>query len=493
MKHRLLFVCLFIGFKSLVAQNITARLIDKSTHTPIPFATIQTGEYSGVISNDEGYFTINADALKDKPLLISCMGYGSKTLTISDITSSNYVIELESAVNQLDEIYLSNKKPNLDSIIARVKRHAEANYNTDLRQYDIFRRVADYVEFKNLNFEIDKASQVKKKQLEQVNADLQALTNAIMNSKTVHFVDFKGTFYTRANDSTKLTVNKATKLLDHAKDFSLDNVQERAKSILLRYLDTTKTYKVKTGLFKIEDSLSFAKVKKEQEKVEKEEFDSNQLKNATKGLLKYSRFYDNSFLMNILNPRLYDYSLDNVTTYNQQLTYIINYKPRKGKAKYSGTIYITDEDYAITKVTYSYFENRHGSKVNLKLLLGVKYEENLSSGLVLYQKQSDNTYQPKYIKHESGSYFYLSRDLTLIQNSKDRFKLSTDFTIEGSNRTKEELLITNTKPITLNDYNGITQQKKIPYQTLTKYDTTIWDSEETLEPLQEMKVFGSDQ
>src|SRR5690606_12373765 len=305
-------------------------------------------------------------------------------------------------------------------------------------------------------------------------------------------VDFKGALYTQTKDSSKLIVNKATKLLDYNKDFSIDNVQERAKNILLRYLDTTKTYKVKTGLFKIEDSLSFDKIKQEREKAEKEEINIKQLKGATQHLLSYSKFYDNSFLINILNPRLYEYTIDDVTVYNEQLTYIISYQPRKGKAKYSGKLYITDDDYAITKVTYSYFENRHGSKVNLKFLLGVKYEENLSTGLVLFQKQSDSTYQPKYLKHESGSYFYLSRDLTLIQNSKDRFKLSTDFTIEGSNRTKEELLITATKTTTLSDYNSVTQRKKTPYQTLTKFDNSIWGNEETLEPLQEMKTFGSE-
>src|SRR5690606_41157430 len=112
-------------------------------------------------------------------LTISSMGYITKTLTITAIKSSNYLIALETAVNQLDEVYLSNKKPNIDSIIARVKRQAHKNYNTDLKQYDIFRRVADYIEFKDLNFEIDKASQVKKQQLEKVNADLQALTHAV--------------------------------------------------------------------------------------------------------------------------------------------------------------------------------------------------------------------------------------------------------------------------------------------------------------------------
>ena len=220
---------------------------------------------------------------------------------------------------------------------------------------------------------------------------------------------------------------------------------------MLRYLDTTKTYKVKTGLFKIEDSLSFAKLKKEQEEAKKEEFDIKGLKRGTKSLLRYAQFYDNSFLMNILDTRLYDYKIDDVTVYNQKLTYIISYEPRKGKAKYSGKIFVTDSDYAITKTTYSYFEDRHGRKMNLKFLLGVKYEENINRGLVLYQKQSDSTYQPKYINHDSGSYFYVSRDLTLIENSKDRYKLSTDFTIEGSNRSKVELLITANKATTLNN------------------------------------------
>ncbi|WP_111306835.1 carboxypeptidase-like regulatory domain-containing protein [Confluentibacter sediminis] len=491
MKNTLFLIITCIGLQIISAQPITAKLIDKNTQAPIPFAAIQTGAFSGIISNEEGYFTLSSPE-ETSSLTISSIGYSTKTLTVADIKSLNYIIALETAINQLDEVYISNKKPHVDSIIARVKRYSKKNYNSTLRQYDIFRRVADYVNFENLDFEIDKASHVKKQQLDKVNTDLQALTKAIKTSNIVNYQDLKGSLYTQTQDSSKLTVSKVTLLLDHDKDFSIDNIQQRAKNIMLRYLDTTKTYKVKTGLFKIEDSLSFAEIKKEQEKAKKEEFNSKDLKQSTRRTLKYSQFYDNSFLMNVLDTRLYDYTLDDITVYNQQLTYIISYEPRKGKAKYSGKLYVTDSDYAITKATYSYYENRHGSKLNLKLLLGVKYEENLSSGLVLYQKQSDSTYQPKYIKHESGSYFYVSRDVTLIENSKDRYKLSTDFTLEGNNRTKTELLITANNPITLNDYNAITQPKKVPYQSLKKFDTAIWGDDETLAPLQEMKAFGNE-
>lgn len=491
MKHfLLLFICI-TSYQLLPAQNITAQIIEKNTKAPVPFATIKTGEHSGTISNEEGFFTISTSDYHS--ITISCVGFESKTLSINSLKDLNYVITLETAINQLDEVYVSNKKPNIDSIIVRIKRHTKQNYSIASKRYDIFRRSTDYVDFEHLDFEIDKATHVKKQQLEQANTDLQALTNAIMNSKTVHFTDFKGTLYTKTKDSTKLVVNKATQLLDHDKDFSVDKVQERAQYILLSYLDTTKTYKVKTGLFKIEDSISFQKeFSKEQENTKKEEFTINTLKSDTRKLINTSQWLDGSFLMNFLDTRLYNHSIENITVHNGNLTYIINYEPRRGKAKYHGKLFVNENDYAITKVDYSYFENKHGQKLNLKFLLGVKYEENLHNGMLLYQKEADGTYQPKYIKEEEGRYFYVSRDLTLIENSKGRYKLSTDFTIEGHARSKEELLVTSTKNISLNDYDDIVQEKKVPYQTLTRFDKTIWESEETLEPLQEMKAFGAE-
>lgn len=491
MKNLVHLITICFGLQIGVAQNITAKIIDKNTQSPIPFAAIQTGESSGVISNEEGYFTLYMQN-ENTELTISSMGYLTKILSIAHVKSLNNIISLETALNQLEEVYISNKRPSVDSIIARIKRYSEKNYSATLRQYDIFRRVADYNVIKKLTFEINKASQVKKKKLTQVNTDLQALTKSIITNKSVQFLDLKGSLYTQTKDSSKFTVSKVTKLLDSTNNFSIENVQNRLKNIMLQYLDTTKTYKVKTGLFKIEDSLSFEKIKKERAKADNQAFDTENLKKSTKQVLKYSQFNDNSFLMNLLNPRLYEYFIDDMTIHNDQLTYILRYQPRKGKAKYSGKLYVNDSDYAITKVTYSYFENRHGSKLNLKFLLGVKFEENLNTGLILFEKQNDSTYQPKYIKHENGNYFYLNRDLTLIENSKNKNKLSTDFTIEGNSRTKEELLITNTKPITLNQYNTVTQQKKVSYETLKKFDNTIWSGDETLEPLLEMKAFGNE-
>ena len=166
--------------------------------------------------------------------------------------------------------------------------------------------------------------------------------------------------------------------------------------------------------------------------------------------------------------------------------------PRKSKAKYAGHIYVSNENYAVTKFDYSYYKSRHGSKLNLKLLLGVKYIENLNEGTILYQKTSENKYQPKYIKQISGSYFYVSRGLKFIENSSAKNKIGIDFTIEGDNRNKQELLVTANNKLTLADFNLIKEVKKTPIQILKKFENTTWKNEETLEPLEEMKGFGGE-
>ena len=491
MKNLFLTLSILLSFASTFSQNITAKLIDKNSNNPIPFATIKTAENSGVITNEEGYFSISNENNDSTILNISCLGYKSKSLTIKDLKTLNFIVTLDEAFNQLNEIYISNRKPNADSIIARVKRKFSENYNVSLKTYSIFYRATDYIDFKNLHFEIDKASQANKQQLERANSDLNTLSRDIINSKTIHFTDFKAKLHTQNKDSSKLTVTKATKLVDHKKDFSLHEVEKRAQHIVLKYLDTSKTYKVKSGLFKVEDSMSLKNERIKNNK--KNELEVNDLKNTTIDALHKSLLYESSFLTNILNPKLYKYTLTDIANYNDEITYIINYTPRKGKAKYTGRLFISDDNYAISKIEYAYFEDRHGSKLNLKLLLGVKYIENQNSGVIIYHKNENHNYQPKYIKQETGSYFYINRDLTLIENSKGRFKINANFKVEGNGGHKVELLFTSTNTITLEEFNTIKQEKTVNYQTLNKFEKSIWENEETLEPLEEMKRFGTNQ
>ncbi len=192
MKNLFLTLSILLSFASTFSQNITAKLIDKNNNNPIPFATIKTAENSGDITNEEGYFSISNENNDSTILNISCLGYKSKSLTIKDLKTLNFIVALDEAFNQLNEIYLSNKKPNTDSIIARIKRNYHKNYDIKFKNYSIFYRATNQTDFKNLHFEIDKASGSKKQQLDRANADLKALSKEIEENKSIYFTDFKG-------------------------------------------------------------------------------------------------------------------------------------------------------------------------------------------------------------------------------------------------------------------------------------------------------------
>ena len=491
-KTLFLFLTLLFSCNLLISQNFTARIIDKNTNAPIPFAAIQLDKNTGVISNEEGVFTLHLENNTKVNLTISCLGYASKTLSTQDIAKNNFIINLDKAINQLDEVYLSSTIPNAEAIIANANLNLKVNYLTNLIKHNIFYRESAYVDFKSLDFEIEKASHVKKSQLTNANNSLDSLTNVIMNNRLVEFTDFMGDLHVRDKDSAKLTVDKATKLIDASKDFSIESIQKKSQNIILEYLDKTKSYKIKSGLFKIEDSLSLKQVEQEfknRDSINK--YPISYLKDSSQGLLKDSQFYDESFLSKILNRDLYKYTFENVTYYNNELVYIIMFKPRKSKAKFTGKLYISDDTFAILKADYAYAQGRRGSKFNLKLLIGVKYVENLKKGTIIFKKNDKNMYQPYYINEESGSYFYVNRPIKFIENSGHKYKVSFNFIIEGNMRNKKEVLLTKNQDINADSFNTTKEEDEIPYELLKKYDATIWENNEVLEPLEEMKQFSS--
>lgn len=487
MKHFLLTIVLFFNSTLLISQNITVKVIDENTKSPIAYAAVKFDDFNGVISNEEGYFTLNTENLDT--VSITCLGYKSKVLSIGDIIANNNVISLEEAINELNTVYISNKRPNVDSIIARVRQRLSENYETKLYKHEVFSRQTAYIDFKNLNFDVEKASHIKKRNLESANKSLDSLASAIINSKTIHFKDFKADLYVNDSSKSKMLVHKATELLDQKKSLSFEDVQKKGQNVMLKYLDTTSTYKLKTGLFKLEDSLSLKGDKTKE--IQKNEYQIDNLKGDINSILKRSQFGENAMLTKILDSNLYEYSFENTSYFNNELIYVISYKPKRSRSKYTGRLFIIDDSYAIAKMDFEFAEGKRGEKLNLKLILGVKYIEDMRKGTIIYQKNSENKYQPQYIKYEEGRYFYVRRPLKFIENSPQKNKTSFDFTIEGNIMTKKEVLLTSSTKISAEQYENLKQEKTVPYIKLNKYDPTIWGKDRTLEPLEEMKQFNT--
>jgi len=474
----------------VLGQSLTAKVVD-ANNNPIPFATVQTDEYSGVITNEEGFFTINLENVRSSELTFSCMGFASRTMPIDDI-KNNSVIVLEEFIDELGKVFLSTTTPNANNIIKKVNSNLSKNYNNENQTFQFFHRNTAYADFDRFEAKVTKASGMRRKQHEGVNKSLDSLTGRIVNSNTVYFQDYLGDLMVENRKEAKLNVHKATSLVDNSKNFSLDNVQTKAQDLILKYLDTTLTYKLKTGIIKVEDSLSL-KSNNDKDKDKGNVYDVKKLKGETHGLLHDAQTYDDSFMKKIIDTELYNYKFIDVTGFNGELVYIIGFEPRKSKAKYAGKLYITDETFAVIKLDYDFGKGKRGEKFNLKLLLGIKYVENINKGTIIYQKNADSTYSPKYINQEEGRYFYVNRPIKFIENSRDKNKVGFNFLIEGSARSKKELFIMNKSVLNESEFSAFTELKEVPYQKLNQYDPSIWRAYNAIEPLEEMKRFkGSD-
>ena len=113
---RLLFLFAMIIFNYYgLAQTVKGK-IQNQKNEAIPFATIQIGEDYGVISNDEGNFSIVTSGFKaSDSVTISCLGYEKLGMQLQEFSSQNYT--LNERVNELSEVYITDRNLGVDSIM----------------------------------------------------------------------------------------------------------------------------------------------------------------------------------------------------------------------------------------------------------------------------------------------------------------------------------------------------------------------------------------
>ena len=268
---------------------------------------------------------------------------------------------------------------------------------------------------------------------------------------------------------------------------SVDEMDKIFKNTLLKYLDTTKSYKVKTGLFTIDKDISFQKISKMKDSVEND----NNFKTSY-GLLKYNEaktetaFFLKDDEINFLSRKYYDHIINESTYTNGKKFYSVSFYPKKSKSKFFGKMLIDSEDFTISTIDYSYAEDKRGSHINLKFLLGVKYSENNKDIIIHYDTSKDGILFVKYFKEKKESYAYISRPLTFTENKgwfekKDKVKI--DFTFEVNFTESKELLYetpillekSQFKTVNKSDY-----KKKVPFLSSKAHKASKWKNKQLI-------------
>ncbi|MDT0295548.1 carboxypeptidase-like regulatory domain-containing protein [Mesonia ostreae] len=491
-KYALLFFSLLCltGF-SVSAQQLTGKLFSKETKESIPYAAVQIGENYGVITNNEGEFQINVDRFSaNDSLYFSSMGFVEQKIALKDFQPKSSIY-LKEDVSQLENVFLVNRNLSIEEIMTKVNENLDKNYTYSLKKFDIFSRKQSTTKVLDMEFEINKATFLDKSVRKDFNKSIDSLLNVNKNSTNTSYSEsYTQIFIGSSLDSLKVDLQKVTQLKDETKAGDAEDFSSQVFEKIAKNLKSKNTFKVKSGLLPIDDSLEVGESFRVKEN--NDSLLTKDVKSTHARSMKHSANLHPGKLDFVEDFEAYDFTQEKITGYQGEMVYVLNFIPRKGRAKYHGTLYISSETFAVIKAEYELEEGEKAAGMNLKFLLGIKYRRNKNTGIVIFKKNAQNTYDPIYLKSSTQDYVYLNRSFKFKENTDDRsnrIKFKFDLLVENESYTNQELLIVKTEPITAETFNSFKEKEGVLIDKIKKYNAYIWKDYNIISPEKDLQEF----
>ena len=474
------------------AQDVTAKLVDSKTGQGIPYATIQFDTNSGIITNEEGLFSLRRDAIPadQDSLYISSMGYEKLAISIQRITDS--IIRISPKAIDLDEVFLFDKEMEVDEIIELVKERLPENYNNEpVKQRMFFRQSS----LNNLDkFDIE----FKKSTIAELSKQFLDSVIGLLPRSSAYYTESLCDFYKSPQDH-RLRIEKAAELYDKNNEGSMDALSEKFERIFKENVKSNSYLKIKSGIFgtKMElDSVFDAEEETAEasdpvvEKEEKQYFLSNR-KSAIHNIYAALFFNDETKLNFLEKSNRYNFSLEGYTSIGDAGVYIITFVPKRSE-DFQGTLYINIDDYAVMRLEYENVKSLRRIR-----LLGLSYEERLYSGTTLFAKGSNGKYELRFLDKIIGNKMGVRRPLKVIEKNKyvrgrrKQNELSMELDISNYNREKYELVVFQNELISQEEFNGAVENESVKATYLSRYNPEFWKGYDIMEPNEAIRSFSS--
>ncbi len=492
MRTLFVFLVLISGINQLRSQDLTATVVDAKTGAPIPFATVVTGEHSGLITNEEGVFAITERQLtriKDS-ISISSMGYENMSLWQP---KGETTISLAPKTFELAQVFINANPLSAEEVIEMVKENLVTNYTITQSKKKVFFRQSDLNVMNKVDFGFKKSS------IEEIDKELIDEIAASIPRKSSYYKEAVGDFY-GDYQSHKLHIDKAAELYDKNKDVSIDALSDRMERIFKENVKPDSYLKIRSGLIgtRVElDSITHANEEESMvikaEVGEEEEEDESSFQSNLKS--RISKLYEQLFInedaeLDILEKsNRYRFTHSNYTFIDDAAVYVINFEP-KGSKDFKGVLYVNTRDFAIMRLE---FENvRPLKKFGL---LGIKYRHSVFRGKMMFAKEATGGYGPRYMELEDGSTFGVDRPLNVIEKNKHvkgrrkQNELALHLDIGITNVSKYELVVFSSESISQGAFDQATENPEVEASYLSKYDPNFWKDYTIMEPNAAIQAF----
>jgi hypothetical protein len=128
-------------------------------------------------------------------------------------------------------------------------------------------------------------------------------------------------------------------------------------------------------------------------------------------------------------------------------------------------------------------------------LLGIDYSNNVFRGKMLFDKDVNGSYSPRYLELNDGGYMGLDRPLKVIEKNKNvkgrrkQNELSLNLKIQGNQLSKYEFVVFESEAINQDYFDKIEEYKLVKATYLSQYDPTFWKDYTIIEPNQAIETF----
>lgn len=472
------------------AQSFSVKVVDEKSGEPIPFATVETGENQGVITNEDGIFTIS-EAYERQPqdsIYISSLGFARKGVLLQNVTEG--LIALTPKEFEIKEVFLSNNPLDSEEIIDRVKENLATNYNTGFSEKKIFFRQSDYHKMNKIDFGFQEST------IEELTKELMDSIALILPKTATHYVEVAGKLYDNYT-APKLYIDKAAELYDKSKDVSTDALIQRFEKILKENIKPNSYLKIKSGFFGTKIDLEEGDPDSEDGRVfqiknenPEEELTLQQNRKKRIAYIYEQLFFNEDSELDFLDKsNRYNFELTEYTYIDDASVYVIEFTP-KGKKDFKGVLYVNTEDFAIMRLEFN-----NVRPLKTFGMFGVHYKRSVFKGKMLFGKDQHGKYVPRYIEIEDGSSFGVERPLKVIEKNKHvkgrrkQNELSLELTLQGASRVKYELVVFASETISKSTYQAAPENPAVKATYLSRYDPTFWKDYTIMEPNQAIQAF----
>ena len=491
----LLTLLMLLAFKLSFAQSYTATVLDATTGEVIPYATIQLAQNRGLITNEEGVFSIDieqVEKLKDS-VYISSMGYERKGLFPKRVMDT--VIRLQTKVNELESVFLTNNPLEVETIIDRVKENLSKNYPNTLTQKKIFFRQSVSNKMDKMSIDVEKTTIPEFDQ-----AFMDSLLRAIPRQSDFYSESI-GVLTGNYTDQ-KLAIEKAAKLYDKTKKgVGVKDFSKRLEEIVQKNVKPDSYFKIKSGLIGTTIEVDSTEIGNSSNglKIEVDTDDDPTDKNITESVkedleeLYEAMFFQEGTKLDFLEKsNRYRFSKTGFTSIGEAIVYIITFEP-KGRKDFKGTLYVNTEDYAVMRLEY---ENVR--KLSSFGMFGISYRKHLYKGKSFYAKDENGGYTLRYMELEDGMKFGLDRPLKIIEKNKNvkgrrkQNEVAMEIDMANTLKKKMEFVVYNATVIDQSVYDNASDSKNVEATYLSAYSPDFWKGYTIIEPNAAIQQFTSE-